>query len=261
MSKNHLILIASSVLFFLVLYFGFDIVPPDREQIDQKRSMVMESTDVKTLLAEARKELSEAQLSRIAILEIDLENAAADSTRSEVLKSLSGAWYSYGRPAIAGFYAQEVAELENTATAWSIAGATYNYGLSPQLSEKVRKFCTNRAINAFENAVSLEPDNLDHRINLSLIHVASPPKDNPMRGILMLRRLNEEHPENVKVLNNLGRLAIQTGQYEKALERLEKANSLETNNRTTVCLLANAYQGAGQMDKASRFQEQCARLQ
>jgi len=149
MSKNHLILIGSSVLFFLLLYLGFDVTPPDRGQINKQRSITMESTSIGTLLAEAREELSEAELGSIKVLEIKLDNASDDSTRVENLKSLSGAWYRLGRPGISGFYAEEVAKLEKTPAAWSIAGSTYNYGLSPEVPLKIRKYCAEEIYNYF----------------------------------------------------------------------------------------------------------------
>jgi cytochrome c-type biogenesis protein CcmH/NrfG len=85
----------------------------------------------------------------------------------------------------------------------------------------VKAFCNQRAVQAFENAISLNPDNASHRLNLALTYTEMPPEDNPMKGILLLRELQEQYPENTQVLNALGRLAIQTGQYARAVERLD----------------------------------------
>ena len=65
------------------------------------------------------------------------------------------------------------------------------------------------------------------------------------------------HPENAAVYNALGRLAIKTGQWQKAVERLEKAWLLDKTNPNTPCLLAQAYQGAGQQEKSSEFARLC----
>jgi predicted Zn-dependent protease len=126
--------------------------------------------------------------------------------------------------------------------------------------EKVRAFCTNNAVEAFENAISLNPSNISHQVNLALLYAENPPSDNPMKGITMLLDLNREHPENVLVLNNLARLAIRTGQYDRAIERLEKARSIEPDNANTSCLLAQAYEGSGNTEQAEAFGEQCRKL-
>jgi len=76
----------------------------------------------------------------------------------------------------------------------------------------------------------------------------------------MLLDLNREHSENVLVLNTLARLAIRTGQYDRAIERLEKARSIEPNNANTSCLLAQAYEGNGNTEQAQAFAERCQDL-
>jgi len=78
-----------------------------------------------------------------------------------------------------------------------------------------------------------------------------------MQGILMLKELNDKYPNNVSVLNQLGRLAIQTGQGEKALERLTKAYELDPKNGATICMLASAYEITGDDTNAVKFQTLC----
>nr|HRO74505.1 bacterial transcriptional activator domain-containing protein [Saprospiraceae bacterium] len=69
--------------------------------------------------------------------------------------------------------------------------------------------------------------------------------------------LNKQHPKNVTVLNQLGRLALQTKQYDKALERLEAAIQLEPDNKNTNCLLATVYQETGNQAKADEYNKKC----
>jgi uncharacterized protein HemY len=78
-----------------------------------------------------------------------------------------------------------------------------------------------------------------------------------MKAVLMLRDLEKKYPENPSVYNALGRLAIKTGQWQRAIDRLEKAWSLDRTNFNTPCLLAKAYEGAGQMDKSAEFAKIC----
>lgn len=49
----------------------------------------------------------------------------------------------------------------------------------------------------------------------------------PMRGIMMLREILEEDPENAEAHWHLGLFSVQSGQYEKALERFKKVLELE----------------------------------
>ena len=84
--------------------------------------------------------------------------------------------------------------------------------------------------------MSLESD-IDNEVNLALTYVEVPLEDNPMKGILMLRELNENHPENVTVIMQLARLSLQTGQFDKAVERLEKVIELRPSSANAYCCL------------------------
>ncbi|MEL6867343.1 MAG: tetratricopeptide repeat protein, partial [Bacteroidota bacterium] len=139
-------------------------------------------------------------------------------------------------------------------------GTTYAIGVQRISDERIRKYCTGRAVQAFESAISLEPDNLSHRVNLALCYTEDPPQDNPMKGILMLVDLNKQHPENVLVLSNLARLAMKTGQFDKAVERLQQALAVEPENVRVNCMLAQAFESAGKAAEAAPFQQKCVEL-
>ncbi|MBP9874520.1 MAG: tetratricopeptide repeat protein, partial [Haliscomenobacter sp.] len=80
---------------------------------------------------------------------------------------------------------------------------------------------------------------------------------NPMKGIQMLLDLNQKNPDQPGVLFHLGRLAIRTGQYDKAVERLEKTVALDPARSEAFCFLAQAYQELGQSEKAAEAQKRC----
>jgi len=50
----------------------------------------------------------------------------------------------------------------------------------------------------------------------------------PMRGIMMLREVLEEDPDNVEAHWHLGLFSIQSGQYDKALDRFRKVLELDS---------------------------------
>ena len=209
---------------------------------------------------EAKTDISPSAGSSIMSMEMDLNDAKEEDAKVEALKSLSSLWYQFEKPAIAGHYAEQVAAIENNEEAWSIAGTTFSICVQRAQEKKVKDYCTDHAIKALENASSLNPSNLQHQINLALVYAENPPSDNPMKGILMLVNLNKQDPENVSVLNQLGRLAIKTGQFEKAIERLSKAVEIEPDNATSNCLLGKAYEEAKDVAKAKIYLTKCEDL-
>lgn len=49
----------------------------------------------------------------------------------------------------------------------------------------------------------------------------------PMRGIMMLREIAEQDPSNAEAHWHLGLFSVQSGQYDKALERFKKVRDLD----------------------------------
>jgi tetratricopeptide (TPR) repeat protein len=259
MTKTQSILIGASIAVFAILYFGCDTTTKKQQDLEKSRSINIESTSISNLLVEANKSLNPKQKSIVDALHLDLDKVGTDTVmRVQILKSLSGAWYELGYPAIAGSYAQDVATFTKDEEAWSLTGTTYALCVkNAGENVKEKEFCSKRAVQAFEKAISINPSNLDNRVNLAICYVDNPIPDNPMQGILMLREMNKEHPNNVTVLNQLGKLAIQTNQIDKALTRLENAIQLEPENKITICLLADAYTASGNKAKAEEYSNKC----
>ncbi len=260
MNKLQYGVLAFGLILFTVLYFGFSNVPPQQAEINEARVINQEETDVNALRRLADKELSVDDLVEVHNIERKLQKDVAEEEKIALLKSLSGNWYKLKRYGLAGFYAQRIAETENTADAWSIAGTSYASGVISTKDKAEKSYCFNRAIKAFENASSLEPDNINHQVNLALCYVENPLENQPMKGISLLLDLLEKNPDSVPVLTNLGRLAIRTGQFDKAVERLAKAKSLEPKNANVTLLLSEAYNGLGKKEEALAYLEEYKQL-
>lgn len=256
MNKAQYLAIAAALAVFLVLYLGFDTKPPAQKTVERSRSLQGESTSFGALLDDAKAHLEAGQAERVLALEQQLTQADS-AQQTALLKQLSAWWYGTGNLPVAGGYAEQVAELENTDSAWSVAGASFFLALNNQTDTALRSYCAAHAVKAFESAISLQPQRVEHRVNLALVYAENPPPDNPMQAVLMLRELERQHPDNASVYNAIGRLAIKTGQWARAVERLEKSWSLDKTNPITPCLLAKAYEGAGQPEKAAPFIAQC----
>jgi tetratricopeptide (TPR) repeat protein len=257
MNKAQLVTVFAAVALFAALYFGFDTKPDKQKSIEQSRSLQGESTSFETLLEDALAHLNPTQAADIAAAEKQVKAATDDPQRIAGLKNLSGLWYEIGQLPIAGGFAEQVAELENADSSWSVAGGTFFTALVATTDPTLRQYCASHAVKAFESAASLAPEKVEHRVNLALVWAENPPPNNPMQAVLMLRDLESKYPESPAVYNALGRLAIKTGQWQRATERLEKSWSLDKKNPNTPCLLAKAYEGAGNIAKATEFAQRC----
>ena len=79
----------------------------------------------------------------------------------------------------------------------------------------------------------------------------------PMKGIGILRELADSLPDNIPVLLALGRLSIQSGQLDKAKERLQKVLKLEPQNTEALYFMAITEAQSGHTEEAIRLFEMC----
>jgi tetratricopeptide (TPR) repeat protein len=254
-SRLQLIFIVVAIAAFITMYFGCETKPKNIKALEKSRALSMEVTGVQNIINEARKKLTPNQLSAVETMSAQLDKDT--TTQIATLQMLASEWYKYGHAAVSGHYAEQIAEKSNTEEAWSITGTTYVFGIKTATDDKVKEFCKARAIKAFEKALSLNPNNVDHQINMALCYVERPSQDNPMKGILILRELNTKYPENVSVINQLASLALKTNQIDKAMTRLNQALKLDSKNKTTICLLAEAYELAKDVKNAEVFKKKC----
>ncbi len=258
MNKLQWIVAGIAASLFFVLWLGFDTKNAEQRTTDRSRSIQGESTSFSTLLSDAKEHLTASQAEQLAAMERASMGASSPTDKVTALKSLSGFWYKNGNIPVAGGYADSVAIEENSDAAWSVAGGTYFNGLLIAGDQPlIRTYCADKAVKAFESAASLAPEKAEHRVNLALVYAEQPPADNPMKAVLMLRDLETKYPTDPTVYNALGRLAIKTNQWDRAIQRLEKAWSLDPTNPNTPCLLAKAYDGAGNTQKAAEFAAKC----
>lgn len=260
MTRLQVGIVAGFVGLFLVIFFVFDTKPPNQKAIEKSRNLTAESTDIASLLGEAKANLSPEKSGEILMLEQKLEQTEEDSLKISGYEQLASFWFQADRPDLSGYYAEELALTVNTEESWAIAATTYTIGVQRSMDPKIRDFCTGRALKAYEYAISLNPENVQHKVNLAILFTENPPSDNPMKGVMMMRELGDKHPNDVLVLKSLARLALKTGQFEKAAARLEKAFSLDAKDADIACLLAETYAGLNNTSKTKEFETLCLQL-
>jgi tetratricopeptide (TPR) repeat protein len=72
----------------------------------------------------------------------------------------------------------------------------------------------------------------------------------PMAGILKLREIAEEEPNNAEAQFYLGVFSVQSGQLEKAVNRLKKVLEIDPNYKQAYMYLGHSYSGLGNKELA-----------
>lgn len=257
MSKAKISVLGIFLALVLAVYFGCETKSKEIISSETSRALNFENISPKNLIRDSKLILDQESLGFINTLEAQLSHIGEEAERIPILEKLASTWFKLGYPAISGVYAEEIAKFKDDDDSWGIAGTTYLLCQKRADNKKLKAFCQNRSIKALETATSFNPDNMDHRINLALSHVDSPPENNPMMGIQMLLAMSRENPENTDVLMQLGVLGLQTNQIEKATERFRTVLSIDPENKAAHCQLAQIFKEKGNLKDAELHLLKC----
>lgn len=250
--------ILGAIILLTVLFFGFDTKPSTQKALEKSRVLNSQKFDLHALQAQSKEGLNEDEIRYLETLESQARFPGPDSAKTKILKELSGYWFQLRKPILAGVYAESVAEIEQTAASWSIAGTTFAAALTDaSITEEDRLKARDQAVAAFENAISLEPQVIEHRVNQALCFIETPDTAQPMKGVQMLASLASTYPDSPLPPYHLARLAVRTGQMERAAERIGQALALDSTNTRIACLAVDIYTAVNKPAEAEKHKQYC----
>ena len=161
--------------------------------------------------------------------------------------SLAKLYQVAGKFDSAGWFSEEAAKFFNTVESWTKAGDNYYQAYTFAIDQAKQKQLVEKAREFYEKVMERNPDDLDVKTKLAMTFVSSA---NPMQGILMLREVLAADPKNELALFNMGMLSIQSGQHDRAVERLEELIKLNPAHTQGHLLLGIAFMNTGDKAKA-----------
>lgn len=187
-------------------------------------------------LTEVKNELDSAALANLNRWESSSDPKTADSIV---------AFFDLNRkPQGASFYALKRAEKTDSVNHWTEAGERFllNAKYMGSQAQKASWFAQSKA--CFEKAIQLDPQDLDIQVDLGvcLIEGATLLGTSPMEGIGILKKVEQQDPNNVKALVNLGYFAIRSGQFEKAEERFAQVLKIDPEYADAHLYLADLHE-------------------
>jgi len=127
----------------------------------------------------------------------------------------------------AAFYAEYFAENNPSQESFAKAGNLYYEAFTFAISKEKEKFLGEKTRTLLGKAQSLGKENLDWQVKIGMTLVST---SAPMQGIQMIRDVLVKNPNHQLALFNLGVLAMQSGQFDKAIERFEKLKSIDSTD-------------------------------
>lgn len=257
MKKQQLIVIGSGVVLFCLIYFFGSTKPPRQESTGKSSTSPAQqqrAADFKTILASAKQELSPEQQAYINKLEAGIVKGDLKEEQVKVYKSIAGFWKDSAHMLLPyAYYTAQASKLENSEKSLTFAAHYFLEGVRQQPNPELRKWMALEAKELFEQALTINPSNDSTKIGLGSCYLFGGISEAPMQGIQMIREVADRDSTNMYAQFMLGIGGIQSGQFDKAIERLAKVVKKEPKNVEAMISLAEAYERTGDKANAIKY--------
>jgi Flp pilus assembly protein TadD len=201
-----------------------------------------------SIVAASLKALPAHAAEELKALDMKISRQPDSAAMAPLYEQAAAIWREHHQPAMYAWTSAQAARLAQSEKKLTFAGQFFLELMHDAGSPAMQAWAAQGAISCLSRALELNPDDDTARIALATAYVEG--TSAPMSGISILREMVAENPDHVAANLLLGRLSIQSGQWQKAVERLEHVRSLEPKNREALYFLGEAYRGAGEKEKA-----------
>jgi tetratricopeptide (TPR) repeat protein len=218
---------------------------------------VQAAISIDTILNMAKKQLTAEQVVRINTLENSITRGDVKDQQLHVYHQLARFWADSAHifePY--AWYNAEAARLENSEKNLTFAAQLFLDNLQTDEVEERRQWKALQAKDLFERSLKINPDNDSAKVGIGACFLFGNISAAPMEGILKIREVVEKDSTNMYAQLMLVRGSLLSGQYDKAISRLESANRINPGNLDAVLLLGEVYERMGNKKMAINWYQQ-----
>jgi tetratricopeptide (TPR) repeat protein len=256
--KPQWITIFSAVLLVAMVFIFGKTIPPKKNigkgntQPDaMNRPEVQGGISTDTILDLARKQLSQEQIVRLNSLEHSISRGNVKDQQLHIYHQLSRFWSDSARVFEPyAWYEAEAARLENSEKSLTFAARLFLGNLQNDENAQRRQWKALQAKELFERSLKINPDNDSAKVGLGACFLFGGISATPMEGIQKIREVTEKDSTNIYAQMMLVQGSLISGQYDKAINRLNLVNRLEPANVEAIFLLADLYDRTGDKTNA-----------
>jgi tetratricopeptide (TPR) repeat protein len=250
--KQQWILISAAIVLLAGLYFFGNTVNPHKPAAIAADASVKPTSNISTndVLTKYKQGLTAPQLQKLTQLENSVVRGDVHNQQLHVYHQLASYWMdTLHKHEIGAYYTGEAAKLENSEKNLTFAAHLLLDDMLSTPDAAMQHWLATQAKELFEIALKLNPQNDSSKIGLGACYMFGNISENPMQGILAIKEIADKNPNNLYAQMMLGLGGIQSGQYDKAIERFLNVIKKQPGNLEAILNLAQVYDQ--QNDKAN----------
>jgi tetratricopeptide (TPR) repeat protein len=256
MKRQQVLLAGAGVFLLFALYFFGQTVPPSKKpatptsEPGSATNPGSGSIDLEDILKVAHAHLNPSQLSYVSRLE---NSVVRGDVKKQQLNAYQGLAIFWGDSVREGFlpyayYMGAAAKLENSEKSLTFAAQLFLRNLRGQDNPALKSWMATQAKELFEKALELNPGNDSSKVGLGASYIFGSSSGNPqetMQGIQRILEVARRDSTNMYAQFMLAIGGVESGQFDKAVERLRTVVRNQPENVEAILLLAQVYQQTG----------------
>lgn len=198
---------------------------------------------IDTILNLAKQQISTEQAIRINTLENSISRGDVKDQQIHVYHQLARFWADSAKifePY--AWYQAEAARLENSEKTLTFAAHLFLENLQNDEIQNRRQWKALQAKDLFERSLKINPENDSAKVGLGACYLFGNISSMPMEGIAKIREVVEKDSTNVYAQMTLAKGSLISGQYDKAITRLQTIHRLQPDNVDAILLLAELFE-------------------
>ena len=254
MKKQFIVILSGIFLIIILFVFGRTVSNKKNIAVTAKDVVHQNSFDVAQFINSEKAKLTPNQIITLSKLENNITRGDVASQQIIAYEALAAFWKDSVKSFEPyAFYTSSASKLVNSEKNLTFAARIFLDNLRGEKDEARLNWQTAEAIDLFERALKLNPNNDELKIGLGSTYIYGKGRNgNPeetMQGIQQLLAVVRKDSTNMEAQMMLGVGGLVSGQFDKSIERLKKVVTAQPQNGEAVAYLADAYAGKG--DKAN----------
>ena len=244
----------AGLLILTVLYFFGNTVSksrpvgsPQSENVSQKKQLT-----ISEILQASESKLRPEEIAYVNRLKNAVIRGDVKNQQSKAFRQLADFWKDSVPDGFlpAAYYEGQLAKLENSEKSLTFAAQLFLDNLRGQ-QPLLRNWMADQAKELFERALALNPQNDSARIGLGAANIFE--GEDVMQGVQQILEVSRRDSTNMYAQFMLALGGLESGQFDKAIERLNRVVLHEPHNLEAVLILAEAYEQKGDKSNAIRW--------
>jgi tetratricopeptide (TPR) repeat protein len=265
MNVKPMVALGGALAVALALFYFTKTVKKHQPHADHKEQAPANAFDINNYIAEQKNSSSAGFNQKATELEEKLKTQTTTSQQVSTYNALAKLWKDSSKSFTPyAYYISNASKLENSEKNLTFAARLLLASIRGEKDDALLSWKTTEAIDLFERAIKLNPNNDELHIDLGSAYIFgkanSGDPQQTMTGITEILTVARKDSNNLRAQLMLGIGGVVSGQNAKAVERLLKVVQKQPSNAEAVAYLADAYAGLKNKAEATKWYAVSKRL-